>query len=127
MEKEVMSELSSIPEQVLPSPTKPKTICPVCSHDEVNIKKLKTHILLKHPKVNLCLFCIEKKGWSDTFATQSSYNQHYKGKIQMVLEFHSHNFKKYHSLVKYPKIAKFFKHLLRYHSQLTFIICDAES
>ena len=87
MEKEIMSELSSIPEQVLASPATPKTTCPVCSYDEVNIKKLKTHILLKHPKVNLCLFCIEKKGWSDTFATQSSYNEHYKVKSTQGLKF----------------------------------------
>ena len=28
-------------------------------------------------ELHLCLFCVEKKGWSDTFATSSSYNEHY--------------------------------------------------
>ena len=80
-----MSELASIPEQIIPE-AKPRTTCPVCSFDAGNIKKLKTHILLKHPKVNLCLFCVEKKGWSDTFATQSSYNQHYKENHEGIIE-----------------------------------------
>ena len=25
----------------------------------------------------MCLFCVEKKGWSDDFASGSSYNEHY--------------------------------------------------
>ena len=36
--------------------------------------------------MNLCLFCVEKKGWSDTFATQSSYNQHYKENHEGIIE-----------------------------------------
>ena len=55
-----MSELASIPEQIIPE-TKPRTTCPVCSFDAGNIKKLKTHILLKHPKGQLIseyLFCV---------------------------------------------------------------------
>ena len=47
-----MSELASIPEQIIPE-AKPRTICPICSFDAGNIKKLKTHILLKHPKGQL--------------------------------------------------------------------------
>ena len=47
-----MSELASIPEQIIPE-AKPRTTCPVCSFDAGNIKKLKTHILLKHPKGQL--------------------------------------------------------------------------
>merc|ERR1712020_528344 len=78
-----MSELASIAEDVASPPT---TVCPICAHDAVNMKKLKTHILLKHPKQNLCLFCIEKKGWSDTFASQSSYNQHYKTNHEGIIE-----------------------------------------
>ena len=53
------------------------TTCAICNFEAVNIKKLKTHILLKHPKVNLCLVCVEKIGWSDTFASESSYHRHY--------------------------------------------------
>ena len=26
----------------------------------------------------MCLFCVEKKGWSDNFASQGQYNQHYR-------------------------------------------------
>ena len=78
-----MSELASIAEETSSAPT---ATCPVCSHDAINMKKLKTHILLKHPKQNLCLFCIEKKGWSDTFASQSSYNQHYKTNHEGIIE-----------------------------------------
>ena len=47
-----MSELASIPEQIIPE-AKPRTTCPLCSFDAGNIKKLKTHILLKHPKGQL--------------------------------------------------------------------------
>ena len=80
-----MSEISSIPEILgTSSSTNPK--CPVCSDEAVNIRKLKTHILLKHPKINLCLFCIEKKGWSDTFATTSSYNNHYAAFHDKILQ-----------------------------------------
>ena len=50
--------------------------CPVCgSSDHQSVRHLKTHLLLKHPNVDLCLFCVEKKGWSDTFASQSQYAQ----------------------------------------------------
>lgn len=80
-----MSELASIAEEVNAS-ISTNTTCPICSQDAGNIKKLKTHILLKHPKQNLCLFCIEKKGWSDTFASQSSYNQHYKDYHEGIIE-----------------------------------------
>ena len=79
-----MSELASIAEEA--SSATLNATCPVCSHDAINMKKLKTHILLKHPKQNLCLFCIEKKGWSDTFASQSSYNQHYKTNHEGIIE-----------------------------------------
>ena len=51
-----MSELASIPEQIIPE-AKPRTTCPVCSFDAGNIKKLKTHILLKHPKGQLISEC----------------------------------------------------------------------
>lgn len=27
--------------------------------------------------MHLCLFCVEKKGWSDSFASQAQYNKHY--------------------------------------------------
>jgi hypothetical protein len=28
-------------------------------------------------ELHLCLFCVEKKGWSDDFASNASYNEHY--------------------------------------------------
>jgi hypothetical protein len=62
-----MSELASIAEVV--STSAPATSCPICTFEAISMKKLKTHLLLKHPKLNLCLFCVEKKGWSDTFAS----------------------------------------------------------
>ena len=79
-----MSEISSLPEDE--QVHNPSTICPICSVEQKGIRPLKTHLLLKHPKVNLCLFCVEKKGWSDTFATQSSYNQHYKENHEGIIE-----------------------------------------
>ena len=42
-----------------------------------SLKDLKKHILLAHPKQHICLFCVEAKGWSDEFPSQSSYNEHY--------------------------------------------------
>ncbi len=50
-------------------------ICIVCGHHAPDVRKLKTHLLLKHPNIHLCLFCVEKKGWSDDFASQAQYNQ----------------------------------------------------
>ena len=41
--------------------------CFLCGENASDIKKLKFHLLLKHSKCNLCLFCIEKKGWSSEF------------------------------------------------------------
>lgn len=78
-----MSELASIAEEIT---TDTSSICPICSHEAINVKKLKTHILLKHPKMNLCLFCIEKKGWSDNFVSQASYNQHYKDSHEGIID-----------------------------------------
>ena len=60
--------------------------CFVCDEIPPDIKKLKTHLLLKHSKMNLCLFCVENKGWSDNFASQSSYNTHYWEKHEGVIE-----------------------------------------
>ena len=97
--------------------------CFVCDDKLSDVKKLKTHLLLKHPKMNLCLFCVENKviylvfnvisykiigyyeiynvntylklrkllfyfcqGWSDNFASQSSYNEHYWAKHKGVIE-----------------------------------------
>merc|ERR1712173_132038 len=51
-----MSEISSLPEE---QTSAQNLLCPVCSIESVNIRRLKTHLLLKHPDVNLCLFCIE--------------------------------------------------------------------
>ena len=81
-----MSEISSIPEVKASYSNSIGPKCPICDHEAVNIRKLKTHILLKHPKINICLFCIEKKGWSDTFASQSSYNQHYSESHDNILD-----------------------------------------
>ena len=41
--------------------------CFLCGENASDIKKLKCHLLLKHSKSNICLFCIEKKGWSSEF------------------------------------------------------------
>ena len=79
-----MSEISSLPED--DQVHNPCTICPICSVEQKGIRPLKTHLLLKHPKVNLCLFCIEKKGWSDTFVNQASYNLHYTQTHEGILE-----------------------------------------
>lgn len=72
-----MSDLASIAEESLGVGQKRGSNCPICGFEAVNIQKLKTHLLLKHKELHLCLFCVEKKGWSDTFASQASYNQHY--------------------------------------------------
>ena len=79
-----MSEIASLPED--DQVHNPSTICPICSVEQKGIRPLKTHLLLKHPKVNLCLFCIEKKGWSDTFVNQASYNLHYTQTHEGILE-----------------------------------------
>ncbi len=52
-------------------------LCPVpeCGHRSSSLRSLKTHLLLKHPSLNVCLFCVEKKGWSDEFASQAQYNK----------------------------------------------------
>ena len=52
-------------------------MCFICNLATENRTKLKTHLLLRHSELNLCLFCVEAKGWSDTFASHSSYNDHY--------------------------------------------------
>ncbi len=80
-----MSELASLAEGASSSEARGSN-CPICGFEAVNVKKLKTHLLLKHPELNLCLFCVDKKGWSDTFASQKSYNQHYKDCHEGVIE-----------------------------------------
>ena len=52
--------------------------CFLCSDTLVDLKKLKFHIMLKHSAKNVCLFCVDKKGWSDEFKSQLSYREHYK-------------------------------------------------
>ena len=63
---------------VMTSTSTTPTDCSVCGFSAPDLRKLKSHLLLKHPKLNLCLFCVEKKGWSDTFASQASYKSHYE-------------------------------------------------
>ena len=46
--------------------------CSICAFVAPNLRKLKTHLLLKHPELHLCLFCVGAKGWSDSFASQVS-------------------------------------------------------
>ena len=46
------------------------TSCFLCGDPFQDIKKLKFHLVLVHPKSHVCLFCLEKKGWSDEFPTQ---------------------------------------------------------
>ena len=41
--------------------------CFLCGENASDLKKLKFHLLLKHSNSNICLFCIEKKGWSSEF------------------------------------------------------------
>ena len=60
------------------SSSKVEPRCLLCSFEAPTIQKLKTHLLLKHPKSNFCLFCVGKKGWSDDFASPSQYDEHYK-------------------------------------------------
>ena len=52
--------------------------CLLCDFSAPTAQKLKSHLLLKHPKSNFCLFCVGKKGWSDDFASPSQYDEHYK-------------------------------------------------
>ena len=52
--------------------------CLLCAYSAPTAQKLKSHLLLKHPKSNFCLFCVGKKGWSDDFASPSQYDEHYK-------------------------------------------------
>ncbi len=51
--------------------------CSICSFSAPSLRKLKTHLLLKHRDQHLCLFCVGRKGWSDAFASQAQYNEHY--------------------------------------------------
>jgi len=60
--------------------------CFLCAEKVTDIKKLKFHLLLKHPKSHVCLFCIEKKGWSSEFPSQVSYNEHYQDKHSGVIQ-----------------------------------------
>jgi len=60
--------------------------CFLCSEKLEDMKKLKFHLLLKHPKSHVCLFCIEKKGWSNEFPSQVSYNEHYQDNHSGVIE-----------------------------------------
>jgi len=64
----------------------PGLSCFLCSEKSSDIKKLKFHLILKHPKSHICLFCIEKKGWSSEFPSQVSYNEHYQTKHSGVIE-----------------------------------------
>ena len=50
------------------------------------MKKLKFHIVLKHSELHLCLFCVEKKGWSDEFTSQETYNTHYESRHKGVIQ-----------------------------------------
>merc|ERR1712038_2223814 len=56
--------------------------CFVCGQTLGNRVKLKSHLLIKHSNLHVCLFCVDRKGWSDTFATQSSYNEHFRSRHQ---------------------------------------------
>ena len=51
--------------------------CFICSQSAGTIKQLKLHLLTVHHKSIVCLFCVERKGWSHEFPSQSSYNEHY--------------------------------------------------
>ena len=51
--------------------------CFLCSETLLNLKKLKVHLLLSHPRSHVCMFCVEKKSWSSEFPSQISYNEHY--------------------------------------------------
>merc|ERR1719365_91355 len=51
--------------------------CFLCGDPFQDVKKLKFHLVLVHPKSHVCLSCLEKKGWSDEFPTQVAYNEHY--------------------------------------------------
>ena len=61
--------------------------CFLCGETASDIKKLKFHLLLKHSNSNICLFCIEKKGWSSEFP-RNAFNSSHFGVINAILSFH---------------------------------------
>ena len=60
--------------------------CFLCGERLGDIKKLKFHLVLAHPKAHTCLFCIERKGWSSEFPSQLAYNHHYQDHHSGVIE-----------------------------------------
>ena len=60
--------------------------CFLCGEKLTDIKRLKFHLVLKHPKSHTCLFCIERKGWSSEFPSQVAYNLHYQESHGGVIE-----------------------------------------
>ena len=60
--------------------------CFLCDEQFTDIKKLKFHLVLAHPKSHVCLFCIERKGWSNEFPSQVAYNTHYQEAHSGVIE-----------------------------------------
>jgi len=60
--------------------------CPVCSNKSKDIKALKFHIVLEHSDLHMCLWCVEKKGWSDEFTSQEAYNAHYESQHKGIIQ-----------------------------------------
>ena len=50
--------------------------CFICDEQPTDLRKLKTHLLLKHSKMNLCLFCVENKVRKKMISNKS-YNMLY--------------------------------------------------
>ena len=64
--------------------------CFLCGETASDIKKLKFHLLLKHSNSNICLFCIEKKGWSSEFPRNAFNSFHFGlGKAIFIIIFDS--------------------------------------
>ena len=58
--------------------------CFLCGETASDIKKLKFHLLLKHSNSNICLFCIEKKGWSSEFPRNVFNSFHLSWEMQFL-------------------------------------------
>jgi len=76
----------SIVKEEAPEDGNGDAICQVCGDMPGNLKKLKTHLLLKHSKLHLCMFCIEMFGSSKEFDNSSKYNEHYSSHHKGIME-----------------------------------------
>ena len=56
--------------------------CFVCGWalEPPEVKQLKRHLLRVHGCQHFCLFCVEKKSWSDEFVSQAAYHAHFQAR-----------------------------------------------